>query len=193
MPIKSSTIWNATPSSRPNRSIIATVSSSAPAHRAPKAHAQPINAAVFPLAIPSQYSIVGTGSGAVRQSSCCARHSSITVDSRRRKADPATASGSWAASTCAANACRPSPSRIASDTPHTAQTVGRFRRVASQSITSSWIRVKLWISSTAAAALAAALGSPPHAVQLQTVSAGRTSFPAPPPLPGPPVASDQPK
>ncbi len=85
-----------------------------------------------------------------------------------------------------------SPARMASVVPNTRQAVGRWRRVSSRSMTSSWSRVKLCTSSTAAAAAAASLGVPPRAWAAARTRAGRIALPAGAAA-GVPSASHQPK
>ncbi len=86
------------------------------------------------------------------------------------------------------------PTRIASASPNTVHTVGRWRRVVSRSITSSWTSVKLWTSSTAAAARRAAVraAEPPSAEAAASTRGGAERFPEPPPA-GVPSAFCQPK
>ncbi|SCD51664.1 hypothetical protein GA0115235_103427 [Streptomyces sp. DpondAA-F4a] len=125
------------------------------------------------------------------QSACCPAHSSMTqAESRAEaRADPgcgSSASSRWASASTA------SPVTTASGTPNTAHAVGRCRRVASSSMTSSWSRVKLWTSSTATAARRADSGSPPSARAAASTSAGLMALPACPDA-GVPSAFCQPK
>ncbi len=185
--------WKARPASLPKPSIAPTAGSSAPAQSAPRAQAQPSRAPVLAVAIVRHSSrVTSRGSrSSSAQSACCPAQSSMTQAESRAEARADAGWGSSASSRWA-RASRASPAMTASGTPNTAHAVGRCRRVASSSMTSSWSRVKLWTSSTATAARSADSWLPPRARAAARTSAGLMALPACPEA-GVPSASCQPK
>ncbi|CAM5230434.1 hypothetical protein SMICM304S_10440 [Streptomyces microflavus] len=79
-----------------------------------------------------------------------------------------------------ASANSASPARTAGPVPYAFHTVGRRRRVSSPSMMSSWMREKVWISSTATAPVTPSRPLPPAASAPSTASAWRTPLPCEP-------------
>ena len=195
-PSRSSRTWKAVPRRRPARPKRSPRASSAPAVSAPRWRAAPNNAPDF-FSIISRYSsrltcALSSNSRSRHWPSIMARQAS----SRMRQART-TAAGSRPASasrrrTRRARVARLSPALMAWPAPHTAHTVGRWRRSRSPSWMSSCTREKLWVSSRAAAAARHFRRSPPRASQAQRQRLGRRALP-PAASVGWPWASSQPR
>lgn len=191
IPIRSSISWNARPISRPKPSIACAASSEAPAYVAPIAQAAPSSAPVLASAI-ARHSVSETSLRCSKAQSICWPSQSSTTQSVNRRIEPWAAGWVSSASRRRASECSASPARMASVVPNTRQAVGRWRLVSSRSMTSSWSRVKLWTSSTAAAAAVAVAGVPPSAWVAASTSAGLMALPEGAAT-GVPSASHQPK
>ena len=92
---------------------------------------------------------------------------------------PAACSPPPLARTSKASDCRASPTRTAAASPKTTCVVGRPRRRSSSSMhgRSSWTRLYVWISSTAAMGAQAAAGSQPQLRAASATRPGRSRLP----------------
>ena len=187
VPSQSSRIWNAMPSSMPARRRSAAWRVSAPPMRAPAS-----SAATDERSSLGACQVQVRGHGGVdlalerEVETLPLDDGDDGVVERRRRAQPGGRPVAPDSSARYAMACLPSPALIAWAVPHTAHTVGRWRRSRSPSWMSSWTRVKLWIHSTAVAAGSALAMSPPHCSPAQSARQPRTNLPGAAPA-GPPL------